>query len=60
MEDGELASRHGSCSHGCWPPLAGRVGGRGAGGGTFSAPQEATGKLAAVQRALEKGHWKKD
>ena len=33
---------------------------RRAGGGTFSAPQEATGELAAVQRALEKGHWKKD
>lgn len=38
-------------------PLGGQ---RGAGGGTFSAPQEATGELAAVQGALEKGHWKKD
>lgn len=51
-------SLHGSCTHGCW--LGAVCGGGPVGTGTFRAPQEDTGELAAVQRALEKAHWKKD
>lgn len=51
-------SLRGSCTHGCW--LRAVSGGGPVGTGTFRAPQEDTGELAAVQRALEKAHWKKD
>lgn len=43
-----------------WVLAGGSVWGGPVGTGTFSAPQEDTGELAAVQRALEKAHWKKD
>lgn len=56
---GTPASPHGSCTHGCWLRSPG-VGGEGLAGARSAHPQEATGELAAVQRALEKGHWKKD